>query len=243
MSNRVSRFFSTFLLLFFTVVGSSLAAAQGRQAGEVRGTVMDPAGAVLPGVRVIVTNVATGVSVLKTTDGSGVYDIPFLPPGEYSASFAKDGFKTLNRLGITVQVETITLNEQMELGTSLEKISVTADAPLVQTESAEKNTTLTSDVITTAPSIDRNWMDLFAAVPGVNPGSGEEATGQGIGVNGQQPYFSNWQIDGGIAMLGQSSNPDALEPPLETIQEVSLSTANFGAEHGNGLEPVSRQRL
>lgn len=216
-------------------MASTFAPAQGRQTGEVRGTVTDPSGALLPGVRVTITNVATGVATSKTSDDSGVYDVPFVQPGDYSATFAKAGFKTLTRSGITIHLETITLNATMELGTSMEKVSVVAGAPLVQTESAEKNTTLTSDVITTAPTIDRNWMDLFAAVPGVNPGSGEQAAGQGIGVNGQQPYFSNWQIDGGIAMLGQSSNPDALQPPLETIQEVSLSTANFGAEHGNGL--------
>jgi hypothetical protein len=94
---------------------------------------------------------------------------------------------------------------------------------------------MTADFVSSAPSINRSWQDLFAAVPGINPGSGENSTGSNVAVNGQSRFFSNWQIDGGIAMFGQSSNPNYVANPTETIQEVSFSTANFGAEHGNGL--------
>jgi TonB-dependent Receptor Plug Domain len=128
-----------------------------------------------------------------------------------------------------VQLQTITVNATLQIGTTSEKISVFGEAPLVQSESAEKNTTLNTDLVSSAPSINRNWQDLLAAMPGINQGSGEKSSGQGIGVNGQESYFSNWQIDGGIAMLGQSSNPDSMTPPIESIQEVSLTTANFGA--------------
>ena len=223
------------LVVILLAAAPNWLSAQGRQSGEIRGTVSDQSQAVLQGVKVTISNIATGVSKTVMTDASGLYDLPYLQAGEYTVTFAKDAFRTLTRSGITLSVETITVNGLLEIGATSEKVTVTGDAPLVQTESAEKNTTLTADIVSAAPSIDRNWMDLFAAVPGVNPGSGEGSTGQGIGVNGQQPYFSNWQVDGGIAMLGQSSNPDSLAPPIETIQEVTLSTANFGAEHGNGL--------
>lgn len=211
------------------------AVAQGRQSGEIRGTVTDQSQALIEGVKVTITNVSTGVSRTATTDASGVYDVPFVQPGEYSVSFAKDNFKTFTRTGIVLHVETITVNGALEVGAASEKVLVTAPIPLVQTESGEKNTTLTADFVSAAPSINRSWQDLFAAVPGVNPGSGENSSGSGIAVNGQARYFSNWQIDGGIAMFGQSSNPNYVANPTETIQEVSLSTANFGAEHGNGL--------
>ncbi|MBZ5702167.1 MAG: TonB-dependent receptor [Acidobacteriia bacterium] len=186
-------------------------------------------------VTVTIANVATGVSQTASTDASGVYDAPYVVPGEYSLTFAKDGFKTFIRKGIVLHVETVTVDAVLEVGAISEHISVTAEAPLVQTESAVKSTTLTAQVITDAPSMNRSWYDLLAVLPGVNPGGGEQSSGQGIGVNGQQSFNANWQIDGGIAMFGQSANPDALTPPLESIEEVSLSTANFGAEHGNGL--------
>src|ERR1035437_4464143 len=214
------------------------AVAQGRQSGEIRGTVTDQSQAVLPGVKVTATNVSTGVNHVVTTDASGVYDVPFVQPGEYSVTFAKDAFKTLTRSGITLTVETITVNGTLEVGAASERVTVSGDAPLVQTESSEKNTTFTSDAVSSAPSINRSWQDLLAAVPGINPGNGENSNGNNsgnVGVSGQARYFSSWQIDGGIAKFGQSSNPNYVSNPIETIQEVSLSTANFGAEHGNGL--------
>lgn len=226
------------LVLLVSSLWLNRALAQGRQSGEIRGTATDQSQAVVPGVKVTITNVATGVSTTGTTDSSGLYDVPFLQAGEYSVTFAKDAFKTLTRSGITLTVETITVNGKLEIGAASEKVTVSGDTPLVQTESAEKNTTLTADLVSSAPSINRSWQDLFAALPGVNPGSGENSNGGNggnIGVNGQARYLSSWQIDGGIAMFGQSSNPNYVSNPIETIQEVSLSTANFGAEHGNGL--------
>ena len=223
------------LVLLLMCILPNLALAQGRQSGEIRGTVTDPSSAVVADVAVTVTNVATGMRLAATTDSSGVYDVPFLQPGEYTVTFARQGFKSLTRSGITLHVETITVNGTLEVGAASERVVVSGDAPLVQTETAAKNTTLTSDFVSSAPSINRSWQDLFAAMPGVNPGSGENSSGSGIGVNGQERYFSTWQVDGGSAMFGQSSNPNYVSTPSETIQEVSLSTANFGAEHGNGL--------
>ena len=147
------------------------AVAQGRQSGEIRGTVMDQTQALITGVKVTITNVTTGVSHVATTDASGVYDVPFVQPGEYSVTFAKDAFKTLTRSGITLSVETITVNGALEVGAASERVTVSGDAPLVQTESAEKNTTLTAAFVSSAPSINRSWQDLLAALPGVNPGS------------------------------------------------------------------------
>ena len=214
------------------------AAAQGRQSGEIRGTVTDPSQAVVEGVKVTVTNVATGVSLKATTDADGVYDVPYVQPGEYTVTFAKDAFKTLTRSGITLNLQAITVNGTLQVGTASENVTVSGDAPLVQTESAEKNTTFNADFVNSSPSLNRNWQDLFAAVPGINPGSGESSTGGNsgnVGVNGQSRYMSSWQVDGGTAMFGQSSNPNYVSTPIETIQEVSIGTANFGAEHGNGL--------
>ena len=211
------------------------AVAQGRQSGEIRGTVTDQSQALIQGVTVTVTNVSTGVSLTLTTGASGLYEAPYVQPGEYSIAFAKDSFKTLTRTGITLHVETITVNAALEVGAASERVSVTGEAPLVQTESAVKNTVLTSRVVTDSPTATRTWYDLLAVLPGVNPGGQEVPSGQTVGVNGQQPFNANWQIDGGIAMLGQSANPDSMAPPLESIEEVSLNTANFGAEHGNGL--------
>jgi outer membrane receptor protein involved in Fe transport len=209
--------------------------AQSRQSGEIRGTVSDQSGAVIPGVTVTITNVLSGVSQVVTTDSTGVYDAPYVPVGEYSVTFSRDTFKSYVRTGITLHVETITLNAVLQLGSVSDSVTVTGEVSQVQTETAEKSTTLTQQTVIDTPNVGRQWYNLLGLLPGVNPGGGEQASGEGIGVNGQNSYNSNWQIDGGIAMLGQSQNPDILYPPMEAIEEINLNTANFGAEHGNGL--------
>ena len=226
--------FALVMLLVVSAVPNRVA-AQSRQSGEIRGTVTDASQAAIPGVEVAIINSATGVTQTATTDASGVYDAPYVAPGEYSITFAKANFKTLVRNGIVLHVQTITVDATLEVGVTSEKVTVTATQPDLETETTDINSRFNSNLIVDAPSINRSWMDLLASLPGVNPGWGENSTGQSVGVNGQAGFFSNWQIDGGIAMLGQSSNPDSLVPPMESIEEVSANTSNFGAEHGSGF--------
>lgn len=214
---------------------SCRAIAQSRQSGEIRGTVTDDSGAVIGNVQVAITNVQTGVIQKLTTDSTGVYEAPFVQPGEYSISFEKTGFMTYIRNGIVLHVETIKVDAALKVGSVSESVTVTALQPLVETENAERGLTLTTQVVSDVPNVGRSWDELLGTLPGVNGGGGANATGQGIGVNGQTAYQSNWQIDGGIAMLGSSQNPDILQPPLDTIEEVDLSEANFGADRGTGL--------
>ena len=84
-------------LALFVLLFTYWAASQSKQAGEIRGTVADASGAMVEGVKVVITNVQTGVSQPLTTDSTGVYEAPFVPPGEYSITFAKQGFKTYVR--------------------------------------------------------------------------------------------------------------------------------------------------
>ena len=140
-------------IISLTFVSWNSGLAQGRQAGEIRGTVADATGARMQDVKVTLMNVATGVSETTTTDASGVYDIPFIQPGDYAITFAKDSFKTLTRSGITLHVETISVNATLEVGMASEKVSVVAEAPLLQTETGEKSTTFGSELVSSAPSI------------------------------------------------------------------------------------------
>ncbi len=238
-ASSLSRYLAcTCALILLVLLSSFRASSQSKQAGEIRGTVVDASGAVVADVKVVIMNVLTGVSQEITTDSTGVYEAPFVPPGEYSITFAKAGFKTFVRNGIVLHVETIKVDVVLQIGLVSESMTVTALQPQVQTENAEKGLILTTQVVTDAPNVSRSWDKLLGTLPGVNGGGGAlggDATGQGVGVNGQTAYQSNWQIDGGIAMLGASQNPDIMQPPLDTIQEVDLSTANFGADRGTGL--------
>jgi len=169
-------------------------AGQSRQSGEIRGTVTDQSQAVLPEVKVVITNIDTGVSQTTTTDASGLFDAPYVAPGNYSVTFSKEGFRKVVRDGVVLHVQTITLNAVLAVGTTAEKVEVSAAPPDLETETSDVNTRLNANLLAEAPSANRSWMDLLSSVPGVNPGGGEQSTGQRIGINGQANNFSNWQI-------------------------------------------------
>lgn len=223
------------LVLLINPLVSRIAAAQGRQSGEVRGIVVDQSKRAIPGVSVTVTNIQSGVEQHFITDGAGLYDAPSVPPGEYMLSFSKQLFETFVRKGIVMHVDTVTVNATLNVGSVSQTVTVTGQTPALQTETPVVSTTLDARVVSDTPNVGRSWYQLLGLLPGVNPGGGEGASGQTIGVNGQGSFMANWQIDGGVAMLGQSQNPDSLAPPLDDIEEVDLKTANFGADHGNGF--------
>ncbi len=223
-------------ILFLLATLASPLGAQNRNAGELRGTVIDDSGASIPGAIVTLTNVQTGVANAFTTGSDGLYDAPSIEPGTYNVSFSKDGFKKLVRTGIVLHVETITVDAQLQVGSSLQVVNVEATTPVIQTETSDRRTVLTSEAVTELPIVGGSWYALTGQLPGVNPGKGgQDASGEGVGVNGTSSYLSNWLIDGGVGTFPVSQNPDFARPPLDAIAEVNFNTSNFAAEYGSGV--------
>lgn len=236
MSKRVFSAGAPAVLLLTALAGT--AAAQNRNAGEIRGTVSDTTAASVPGVSVSITNVSTGVTQQFTTNAAGVYVAPAVLAGNYTITFVKEGFRRLVRSGVSLSVQTITVDAQLEVGQLTQEVSVNAAAPLVQTESAERSTTLQSTTIKQLPLVGRNSYALTGILPGVNVGSGNNASGDSVGFNGTASYQGNFTIDGGSAVRPTSQNLGT-GVPLEAIEEMNFRTSNFGAEYGNGVAVVS----
>jgi Carboxypeptidase regulatory-like domain len=229
--------FKTVLVgLSLLIFSTEAALGQNRNSGEIRGTVVDASGAPLPGVNILISNANTGISTSINTSASGTYDALTLEPGQYILTFSKDGCKRFLRSGVGLNVETITIDAKLEVGVLSQQISVQSSTPLIQTETSDRRTTLTSQSVTELPNVGRSWYDLTGQLAGVNPGSSgqQNASGEGVGVNGSPAYHSNWLVDGGVGMLPVSQNPDLLRVPLEAIAEADFETSNFGAEYGNG---------
>jgi hypothetical protein len=217
--------------------------AQNRNAGEIRGTVTDSSGAVIPGVQITIQDTLTGVVTNLASDSHGVYDAASLIPDTYSVSFAKQGFKKLVKSNIVLHVEAITVDATLEVGSVSQQVTVTGAVPQVQTETSEQKETITSQTIVELPNIGRGWYDLTGQLPGVSPGgssgtvssgTAQDASGQGVGVNGGAGWQENWLVDGGVGTFATSQNPDLLQMPLEAISEIDFSLSNFNAEYGNG---------
>ncbi len=208
--------------------------AQNSNTGEIRGTVTDASGARLAGARVAVTNTDTGVTTLVVAGKSGVYDAPLQPVGRYSIEFSKEGFKNFVRRGITLHVETVTVDAVLSVGSASQSVTVTADIPLIQTETSDRSAVFSEKTINDVPNVGRSWYDILGQLPGVNPGAAQDASGQSVGVNGAAAFQENFLVDGGVNTLPVSQNPEQ-QTPLDAIAEVDMSTSNFSAEYGNGV--------
>ena len=145
---------------------SDEAAAQSFQGG-LRGAVKDAQG-VVPGVTVTLTNEGNGISRDTVTNDSGEYSFPALDAGNYAIKASVQAFKTFERRGIRIGTQQfITLDITLEVGTVEETITVTADAPLIETSNASHADVLDAKTLETLPSAGRNIFLMAVTVPTV----------------------------------------------------------------------------
>jgi len=233
-TNRI-RWFAA-LASVVAVSGALSVFGQNANSGEIKGQVTDPTGAVISGASVTLLNTATGVSTTTQTNGVGIYDAPSLPTGPYSITFSKTGFRNQVRDGIELQIGTIAINAVLQVGQTSLQVVVTADAPQLQTEDSSQHVDFNTQAVVNAPIVGGVWYnELTNELPGVNGGGGQDASGQGIGVNGTQAYSGSFLIEGSTAQQPRDVNASDNYPPTDAIGEVNVQTSNFGAQYGNGV--------
>ncbi len=220
-------------LLF--VFSTSAVLAQSTNAGDIRGSATDSTGAVISGVTVTVTNVETGVTKSLVTNQAGLFDTDSIITGQYTVSFTKDGFEKLVRGPVTINVGFTTVNGEMKVGATSQTVEVTADVPLLQTETSEQSTTFESKSMKLLPQITPDWENFMILLPGatgtVNGSQGSSNPGQEVSVNGNLPY-ANVLADGASTTLShsQNANPDT----FENVAELQVNTSSFSAQYGIG---------
>jgi outer membrane receptor protein involved in Fe transport len=229
------------LLMMSICLIPGVARAQNSNTGEIKGEVTDPSSAVVPGVSVAIKDVDTGVVTKATTNGAGIYDVPFLAPGSYSITFSKQGFRDYVRSGITLQINTVEVDAALQVGTTTAEVVVNGEASLVETQTSGQHVDLSTSAISAAPIVGTDWRaELTQLMPGVNNGGGTgAANGQGVGVNGTQGYNINFLSDGSSATAPRDFNSSNFYPPIDTIDEVSINSGNAPAQYGNGLASVN----
>jgi outer membrane receptor protein involved in Fe transport len=237
----IVRRFERIGLLLIAVLTTSLAFGQNANTGEIKGAVQDASGAMVEGATVTITNVATGISIVTTTNSSGLYDSPAVPVGPYMITFSKTGFKDFVRKGINLQVQTISADATLQVGSTTEQVVVSAETPLVETETSDQHVNINAAAIRAAPIVGNDWRaEMTQLIPGVNAGGGTgEAAGQQIGVNGTQSYNVNFLSDGSAATAPRDYNSSNYYMPLDAIGEVSVNSGNAPAEYGNGLTSIN----
>ncbi len=161
------------VLLLCLLITSGLASAQ-TITGAITGTVMDPSGSVIPNVKVAATNTATNISTEAQTNESGVYNLLFLPIGDYNLTASAQGFKKSSIGPFRLDgSQTARVDVKLEIGDTTQVVEVTGVAPILQTETTQTGDTLTTAKLTSLPLKGRNFMALTQMIPGAittNPG-------------------------------------------------------------------------
>ena len=209
--------------------------AQG-STGNIDVTVTDRSGAVIPGAEISIIGSETGVLLRKlTTNGLGVAQVPLIPPGHYNVDVVKEGFKSLHRDLLDIQVgATVTLDLPLDLGETSQTVTVSGQTPLIESKSQTLQQVVEEKELTDVPLNGRNYLEAANYLPGVIPqNSGRDNSFVAYGNNGLQNAFL---LDGArnVNYLRGLDNQqrDAIRPPLDALAQFTVQSSNYSAEFG-----------
>jgi hypothetical protein len=217
---KLHRALAAFALLLASTTFAQIAA-------DLRGRVLDPSGAAVANARVELTETSTNIRQTTITSSSGDYVFTQLNPGSYSIDVTATGFQQLNRTGITLSVgQTVGVDLVLTIG-SQQTVTVNADAPLLQSQTSDIQTTIPGHIIMAMPLNTRNFIQLATLAPGVALPPGTLLPR----INGGRPRTNEYLYDG-ISALQPEPGQVAYFPILDSIQEFTVQSNNVAAEFG-----------
>lgn len=238
MRPTVGQRFFAFVTLLFCLL--ALPGAAQAPTATVSGIVTDPSGAVVPDVTVTAVNPATNARTTATTNEQGFYVLTQLPIVGYTIEAEKAGFKKYIRQGLAVTTgATTALDIQLEIGGATDTVTVTGEAPLLQTRSSDVSTLIESKNVQDLPIGDRRTLNLVR-ITGAAVFVAYDAGGKpNFSLAGGRTQSQMFWIDGGSGQnmrlgIGQVD----VDPPVETVQEVKILSNNYAAEYGGSAGGV-----
>lgn len=227
------------ILLGLFLLSASVALAQ-LTTGTISGTVTDASGAAVPGAAVVLKNVDTGISRNTTTGPAGRYEAPNLPVGRYEVSATSTGFQTSVRAGIELTVgRNAVVDHQLQVGEVTQQVTVTGEAPLVETNSATVSQLVDAKKVEDLPLNNRDLTQLSFLQPGVIkiPRSEEftifGGSGDTLSVGGARSNQNVYLLDGvtNSDLSGNAQGASGAYSGAETVKEFQIITNNYSAEY------------
>ena len=233
-SSRISAHASCVVILIALAAGSP--AAQSFTAG-VRGAVRE-SGGVVPGVTVHLVNEATAAMRETLSNDAGEYDFSALPPGTYTVRASLQGFKTVERTGVSVATQQfVTVDITLEIGNLQETIIVSGERPLVVTANASIGTVLGAEDFNTLPSVARNMYMMSVLLPTVVSSGNQVFTRLQdlnhpslVSLGGGARRANNYLIDG-VSHADMVNRP-SVNPSFEAVDSVNVQVHTYDAETG-----------
>ena len=200
---------------------------------SITGTVVDSSGGVVADVNVTATNLGTREVTRGRTNGTGIYSILNLFPGKYSLHFSRAGFTPIDVAEITLQsTQVAKFDETLAVGTVTQAVDVTAQAPILESQTASIGGNINGQVMTDMPlSIGggRNFEQFAVALtPGYSPSSNPYTAV----INGNQVFTKDYTVDGTSGTAQIQGDSDETAPSMEAIQEVEVQTSGLESQNG-----------
>lgn len=202
------------------------------------GRVFDSQNAAIAGAAITVTNTDTNVAAHLKSNDTGYYEANLLLPGNYQVTAETPGFKKTVRTGIVLPISTRSeIDLQMSVGESAETVSVTAEAPLLDTTNVNAGWILDNRSVTDLPTFNNSPLMLIKLVPGIQASPNRRYNGvNALGGTNEAHNAGNvggndWYIDG-VPNTGNGYSAAYL-PYSTTIQEFKVESANFDASIGH----------
>ena len=215
-------------LVWLTVALLALPLVAHAQDATLLGTVKDNTGGVLPGVTVTAVNEASGISFVSVTDERGLYRVP-VRAGVYKISAALVGFTTAVRPGVELLLgRQVTLNFDMQVSSLQETVTVTGEAPLLDTASSTVATNIDPRQVLQLPLNGRNWMDLTMGSAGSRSNASSEVP------QDRQGFFQT-NVDGQSVTLTVCCAQNQPRYSKDSIAEFQLTTNRFDATQGRTM--------
>ncbi len=236
-------------LLLLALLAIPIAVSAQITSATIVGTVSDASGAAVPAASVTARNTQTGLTRTVNSDGDGNYRIEFLPIGQYVVEVAATtGFKKAIREAISLSVGDVArVDVSLEAGSVSEQVTITSDAPEVNTSTAELGRTIQTQEIENLPLVERNVFTLLDLTPGVQSNNAGVATASAstsnlsLGFPEQRTLINggtdggtgsvNYYLDGGLNMTNLR-NTGNIAPNPDAIQEFRVQTNSYNAEYG-----------
>src|SRR6202521_5405471 len=179
--------------------------------GRILGTVSDQSGAVIPGATVSIIDTQRGLARTLTTDAAGEYNAPNLIPGIYTVRIEANGFQTLNRENVEIEVgREVRVDLTPRPGQQSQSVTITESIPLVDTASATLGGALSNADINDMPLNGRNFQSLLGLRPGVMLQPGGSPWTQST--NTVRPDETAWMVDGILNANAFDARPVAGAP-------------------------------
>jgi hypothetical protein len=211
--------------------------------GSIAGSVKDPTGAVVPGVKITLTNTATNAQLSGISNENGRFEFPQLVPASYSLVAESPGFKK-TIVTVLVQVDQITrVDVSLQVGEIAQEVEVQAVAPVLESDKTTLSSVVESRTIASLPLNARQYLDLALTAPGVLP-SANGTQGGGFNVTGARSQSNIFLLDGVSnidtqvnSALGNFRITDAVQ---EFAVQTSVPTAEFGRGTGGQVSIVTK---